>query len=416
MNTVDLNGCVHCGLCLSSCPTYLVTGSESESPRGRVVLLQALWEGAALSAEALTFLDTCLDCRACEAVCPAHVPVGHAVEAFRAKYGVGAKRLPVRVTRRWFGSRQGLRRFRRVVRWSRTRWGTGMVKVAGRLSPPFAALSRTVAGLPDQVGTTSPWRGGPDGGEGTVVFLLSGCVMDAVYAETMEHTADLLRLTGHRVIRPEDQVCCGALHRHAGDYRTAVEWASRNRGAFLASGAQVLAVNAAGCGAAMKEYDRWLGPEAADVAGAVRDVSELVAADALPSLPVRPETVTVHDACHLAHAQGLRGEVRAILARVGYRIVEMPEADVCCGSAGLYSFVHGDMAEALRRRKVGNIPADADVVVTSNPGCLLQIQAGVRDMGRSVRVEHWVDVVWRALADAGYGGGRMHGGQGGTGS
>jgi glycolate oxidase iron-sulfur subunit len=410
MNAIDLNGCVHCGLCLSSCPTYLVTGSESESPRGRVVLLQALGEGAPLSPDAVTFLDTCLDCGACEAVCPAHVPVGHAVEAFRASHGAGANSLPVRVTRRWFGSRRGFHRFRGVVRWSRTGWGTRLLKLAGRVSPPMAALNRTVGGLPAQRVPGRPWREGPESETGTVVLLFSGCVMDTVYAETMEHTADLLRFAGYRVTRSDDQVCCGALHRHAGDHRTAAGWAARNRQAFLASGAQVLAVNAAGCGAAMKEYDRWLGVEAGDVAGAVRDVVELVTPDQLPGLPLRAESVTVHDACHLAHAQGLRQEIRALLTRVGYRIVEMPEADVCCGSAGLYSFVHGDVAESLQRRKVGNIPADADVVATSNPGCLLQIQAGARAMGRSVRVEHWVDLVWRALADAGYGGGRVEDG------
>lgn len=414
MNRVNIDACVHCGLCLPSCPTYLVTGRESESPRGRVVLLQQLRAaapgGGPLDAEAVRCVDSCLDCRACEAVCPAHVPVGHAVEEFRAGRRETAHGAVAASAGRYFGSEAGLRRFQRLTRWAGRPVGRRLLRYAQRLPGSVGATARLGTGLPAAI----PDRLGRDrargGGEGPAVLLFYGCVMDSVYPTTMSRTADLLRAAGYRVVLQEGQVCCGALHTHAGDPEQARRWARTNVSAWRASGASLVAVNAAGCGAALKEYSLLLAEDAGPVvesarafSAAVRDVAELVDPERLPALAPRREAATVHDPCHLAHAQGIRSEVRALLERVGYPVSEMPEADVCCGSAGLYNLTHPDMAAALQRRKVANIPPEAHVVASANPGCLLQIRAGVSASGRSVRVAHWVDLVWQALDEGGIG-------------
>jgi glycolate oxidase iron-sulfur subunit len=415
MGPVDTGACVHCGLCLPSCPTYLVTGDESESPRGRVVLLNQLWgaiaEGRPRDGAAARAVDSCLDCRACEEVCPAHVPVGHAVEAFRSRevaMGLRPRPLATRQATRYFGTAGGLRRFQRWVRWTNLPVGRAAIRLTGRIGGTAGAAARLANGVRKPPGAALGRARVRMGGVGPRVALLYGCVMDAVYAETAEHAADLLRLAGYQVVDAPGQVCCGALHTHAGDPDQARAWARQNLRAFAAADADRVAVTAAGCGAAMKEYGQLWGAEAptlcADAenfAAKVADVAELINPERLPALPARSEAVAIHDACHLAHAQGIRQELRAVLLRAGYRIVEMSEADVCCGSAGLYNLTHPDMAAALQRRKVANVPPTADVVATSNPGCLLQIQAGLVHAGRSTPAVHWVDLVWQAASEAG---------------
>lgn len=415
MEPVDTGACVHCGLCLPSCPTYLVTGDETESPRGRVLLLNQLWDavnaGDAADPGAVRAVDSCLDCRACEEVCPAHVPVGHAVEAFRA-WAVQAGRvrrpLAARQAARYFGAESGLLRFQRLMRWAERPAGRIVLRASARLGGTVGAASRLSAGLPRPVGRQLAHERVRLGGEGPRVALFYGCVMDSVYQATAGHAADLLRLSGYRVVAAPNQVCCGALHTHVGDPAQARGWARRNVSAFAAAGAEEVAVTAAGCGAALKEYGNLLGeeePSARESAQrfqeTVRDVAELLALDQRPPLPVRAQVATVHDACHLAHAQGIRREVRDLLRWAGYELVDMPDADVCCGSAGLYNLTHPRMAAALQRRKVGSIPRAADVVATSNPGCLFQIQAGLREAGRATPVAHWVDLVWEAAQEAG---------------
>lgn len=413
----DSAHCVHCGLCVPTCPTFVVTGLESESPRGRVWLLEQLAAGTApADADAVRYIDDCLDCRACEEVCPAHVPVGHYVERFRAEHPEWLSR-GERDTARWvdrlLGSETGLRAFGAAARLVRTPAGGWLVRQAARMVPglPAGALD-LAAGLPDMPGrglSRDRIRDRSSGAaDGPVVMQFLGCVMDSVFAETNVRTHDVLRAAGFRVVAPEAQRCCGALSVHAGDPAPARAWARANIEAFEASGAEAVAVNAAGCGAALKEYPELLredGPawvaRAERFAQAVRDVSELLAAGSFPALPPRAETVTMHDACHLAHAQGIRRPPRALLERAGYRLVEMPDADRCCGSAGVYNLTHPEMARALLALKVADIPGEADVVATGNPGCQLQIQAGLRTAGRNVPVRHTVDLLWQALADAG---------------
>ena len=414
MGPVDTGACVHCGLCLPTCPTYLVTGEETESPRGRVLLLSQVWDamdaGGPGDPGAVRAIDNCLDCRACEEVCPAHVPVGHAVEAFRARaIEAGHMRRPLaaRQGARYFGAESGLLRFQRLVRWVGRPAGRGVLRAAARMGGTLGAAARLSAGLPQLTGRQLAHERVRLGGEGPSVALFYGCVMDSVYQATAGHAADLLRLSGYRVVAVPDQGCCGALHTHVGDLGQARVWARRNVSGFSAAGAEWVAVTAAGCGAALKEYDHLLegepsaGESVERFREVVRDVVELLTLGQRPPLPPRTQVATVHDACHLAHAQGIRQEVRDVLRWAGYELVDMPDGDVCCGSAGLYNLTHPEMAEALQHRKVGSIPLAADVVATSNPGCLLQIQAGLREAGRATPVAHWVDLVWDAAHDAG---------------
>lgn len=409
MGAVDTSACVHCGLCLPSCPTYLVTGDESESPRGRVVLLNQLWSaldaGGSGDPSAVRAVDSCLDCRACEEVCPAHVPVGHAVEAFRARtVQAGYRRLPLsaRQAARYFGTERGLRRFQRLAGWSQRPSGRAALRASARVGGTLGAAALLGAGLPNMEGSRLAHEGVRFGGEGPRVALFYGCVMDSVYQATAAHAADLLRLSGYRVVAAPGQACCGALHTHVGDTGQARAWARRNVSSLEAAGAEWVAATAAGCGAALKEYGHLLEDDAArQFQATVRDAAELVRFGQRPPLPSRSQVVAVHDACHLAHAQGIRQEVRDLVRWAGYTLVEWPDADVCCGSAGLYNLTHPTMAEALQQRKVASLPVAADVVATSNPGCLLQIQAGLRRAGRPTPVAHWVDLVWEALQDEG---------------
>lgn len=403
---VDTSMCVHCGLCLPSCPTYQVTGSESESPRGRVVLLEevreAIAQGGPIDSTAWDALDHCLDCRACEAVCPAHVPVGHAVEELRGR-AHRTRPLPLLGTR-LLGSPAGIRRFHRLARVAGRPGVRRLFRLGRSLPAPLGPMLKLAGGAPSP-SSRAPAVPGGAGVRETVLFF-SGCVMEGLYGETNRRSAALLRRLGYGVEDAAEARCCGALARHQGDHEAGRRWARANIERFEESGADLFVSNAAGCGAALKEYAAWFPDDSAWAARArafqarVRDVLELVDPTALPVGSTKGhEAVTVHDACHLVHAQGIRTPIRAILGRLGIPVREMPDADLCCGSAGVYNLTHPDMARALQDRKVASIPPGVTRVVTSNPGCLLQIQSGLRERGRAVDAVHWVDVVFEALAE-----------------
>lgn len=227
--------------------------------------------------------------------------------------------------------------------------------------------------------------------------------MDAVYASTNERTAELLEDAGALVSVPRSQRCCGALGFHGGDEAQAKRLAIANMEAF--SDTKTVVVNAAGCGAFLKEYESLFEGDltwrarARDLASRVQDVHEYLSDHPLPPLEARTSNasvVTIHDACHLVHAQGVRQPLRDLLQRAGYEVVEMMESDRCCGSAGTYNLSHPEMAERLKRRKVADVPLEASGVATSNPGCMLQIQAGLREAGRDLVVAHTVDWLWEA--------------------
>lgn len=408
---IDTSNCVHCGLCLPSCPTYQRTGIEPESPRGRVLLLREIAEHpAVLDQTAFRYLDDCLDCRACEAVCPSHVPTGHLVESWRAalpRHPLQARRATRRALRLFLGSRRGLRLLQRLAGLSRGKVVSGLLRGLPFIVPRGAL--RLQAGLPDTV----PRRLSRDtvrlrGVQGARrVMLFAGCVMDAIYARTNERTADLLALGGVDVVLPKEQACCGALHRHAGDAAFAKALARRNIESFERSGAERVIANAAGCSAFLGEYGDLLAEDPAWSARArafteaVEDALPFLARLELPELPQGDRTVTVHDACHHAHAQGIRREPRELLRRAGFAVREMPSSDRCCGAAGSYAIMHPDMAAYLQRQKVQDVPPDEAVVAAANPGCSLQIRAGLVEAGRQVRVEHPLSLVWEAYRESG---------------
>lgn len=406
---MNADQCVHCGLCLPACPTYEATGLETESPRGRLVLL-AQWAQSSNARDAFTmgWLDDCLDCRACESVCPAHVPTGHLVEQWRASTNSPAI---VRRLMPWLGmlvgSPTGLAWLRRIARWGQK---PGVHKLMTSVAPPFAAAAvGLIDGLPTYTpGPLSRHRLRSDSGDdGALLFV--GCVMDSVYAETNVHTAALLRLAGQRVYVPSDQRCCGALHLHSGKPAEARRWAQRNIETFERSKARTVIVNAAGCGTTLKEYPRLFEQDPAwhtraqRFSQAVQDVLVVLQNHPLPELPLRDEYITVHDACHHVHAQQIFDAPRVLLTRAGYQIVEMAESSRCCGSAGVYNLTHPEMSQLLLQNKLQNIPDEVKIVAAANPGCMLQIQSGAVKSGRrQLWVRHPVDLAYDAYHANGY--------------
>jgi glycolate oxidase iron-sulfur subunit len=398
-----LRGCVHCGICLPQCPTYRVLGEEMDSPRGRLYLIRAAAEGRiALTPTFAHHLDLCLGCRACETACPAGVPFGSLLEATRAQLvrqrhpsTRGAlRRLVLRLlpAPRRLGRALALLRLyqasgaRRIVRWS------GILRAFPRLAAMESLVPAVPAAAPLPARVAA--RGTPRGRVG----LLTGCVQRHLYPDVGRATARLLALAGWDVVIPPEQGCCGALELHAGQldrYRARARALAR-----VFAGVDHLVVDAAGCGAAMKEYGHWLGsdPAAAGLAARVRDVSELLVDAELPLGPL-PLTVTYHDACHLAHGQRIRAEPRTLLGRIpGLRLVDLAEADLCCGSAGVYNLFEPDMAEALVERKVARIrETGARVVAAGNPGCLLQIARACRARGVAVETLHPVELLARSV-------------------
>ncbi len=397
--------CVHCGLCLSSCPTYLVTGVETESPRGRVWLLAQYSSGINIGETGLNHLDDCLDCRACEEACPAHIPVGHMVNQFRIASQTGMALSVVKPLRYFLSTRRGRLRFKRLLNWSRYRLVQRAMSWFPEWIPPDA-LS-LASGLPEKTGEVARPAMVPVK-DGRNVMLFRGCVMEAVYGETNQKAYDLLQIAGARVVNPESQTCCGALLYHSGDTQALRDLVLENLTAFDESASGDVAVTSGGCSAFMKEYGDLFSPEdpiyarVVRFAAAVKDISDVLVQLGLPSLPVNGRRISMHDACHLAHAQGIRQSPRKLLQGAGYALVEMPDADRCCGAAGTYNLTHPEMARTLQAYKVSDIPQDIDAVALGNPGCQLQIAAGLNRQGREVPVRHTVDLLWEAYQGAKY--------------
>jgi glycolate oxidase iron-sulfur subunit len=409
----DLEGildCVHCGICLPQCPTYRVLEQEMDSPRGRVYLLRAATEGRiGLTENLVRHMDRCLGCRACETACPAGVPFGRLLEETRGQI---ERLVPRPLGRRVLGrlllgvfpERRRLDRLLRLTRLyqrsglQRVVRGSGLLQPFRRLAALEALLPLLDHGRPGRLPPEIPPVGTPRG----TVALLEGCVQALLFPEVNRATAALLARAGYRVRVPGGQGCCGALHLHWGDRAGGRELARRNAAAL--AGSDWVVVNAAGCGAAMRDYGHLLpdDPEAAAVAARVRDVSELLA-EGVPG-PRRPLdlTVTYHEPCHLAHGQRVREAPRALLRAIpGLRLVELEESDLCCGSAGLYNVMEPEIAGRLLERKLDRLAATgAQVVVTGNPGCLLQIRRGVAARGLGMGVHHPVELLAWSLGAA----------------
>jgi glycolate oxidase iron-sulfur subunit len=386
--------CVHCGLCHSACPTYVELGNEADSPRGRIALMQSLEAGTlALSDAARGHLDLCLGCRACETACPSGVRYGEMIEAMRPR--LDASRPPL--ARAW----------RRLLGWALTsRVGTLPLRLAALL-PGRSSLARLgswgafVAALPAPRAARVPARLEPEGRPCGTALLLTGCVSDALFRPTTVSAARLLQRAGWRVLVPPEQRCCGALGAHLGQADDARAKARELVRVVAAHRPDVVVTTAAGCGAHLLGYGHLLpdDPAAAELAGRARDVLAVLADSDLPAPSGRyARRVAVHDPCHLAHGQGVHGEVRRLLAAIpGITVVPLEDSDVCCGSAGTYNLTERDMAARLLERKIRHVEASgAEVIAAANPGCLLQIRAGLLARGSEVTVEHPVDVLARA--------------------
>jgi glycolate oxidase iron-sulfur subunit len=384
---------VHCGFCLPTCPTYALWGEEMDSPRGRIWLMKMGLEGeVALDDTFVQHLDACLGCMACVTACPSGVRYNELIEATRAQIERNHRRTVAdRVFRAlifWlFPHPRRLRVAARLAWLYQRLHGDQVLDLLGVdqwLSPRLRALLGLVpdvrlADLDQRVPAVTRAQGE----KRLTVGLLTGCVQSVFFAEVNAATARVLAAEGCDVVSPPAQRCCGALAVHAGREEQAVEYARVTIDAFEAAGADVVAVNAAGCGSSMKEYGHLLRDDAdyAERAEAfsekVRDVSEVL--DGLePRAPRAPidARVAYHDACHLAHAQGVRAEPRRLLRGIpGLELAEVGEPDICCGSAGIYNLVEPEAAAELGQRKAANIAATgAHAVATGNPGCLLQIR------------------------------------------
>ena len=415
-----VNQCVHCGLCLAYCPTFSELGTEMDSPRGRIFTIKSLAEGRmSLTDSVAQHLSLCLDCRACETVCPAGVPYGRLIEAAKVeieRQQPGA--LPRRLFRGLnFGLLLGHPRLLRLAAAGARLYQTsglqqlvrrsGLVKLLPGTLPAWEALLPSV---PSKAERTPPPRTTlADGPRRARVAMLTGCIQAVVFGAHNRATARVLARNGCDVLVPEGQRCCGALNAHGGDHARALAMARQTIDAFEAVAADFVIVNVSGCGAHMKAYGHLLADDPAYAerakrfAATVRDLAEFLAQEPLRG-PLQPVTMTCtyHDPCHVVHGQKIKSEPRRLLAQIpGLRLVELPESDWCCGSAGIYNLTQPEMATRLLHRKVGHVlETSAEAVVTANPGCILQIQAGLGAHQSPVRVLHLVEILDRA-----YGGG-----------
>ncbi len=386
----DLATCISCGLCLNDCPTYRVLEDEADSPRGRIQLIRLMVSTDAPPDDELAgHLDACLVCRACETACPSGVPFGRIMEG--AREVLAERREPGR------------------LRGTLTRLGLATIASRGRLalasaatdlyarSPVASAVRRVAPRALRWASSLAPRREGapyePVERDDADVCFFAGCVMRQSFGDSERATVRVLERSGRRVSAPVEQGCCGALHAHSGDGDGARELARFNVDAFAGSGHPIV-VNAAGCGAHLKAYGEVLAGDPAwaerarAFASRVRDLSEV----ATPGKGAtrRPLRVVYQDACHLAHGQKIRAQPRALLRAIeGVTLVEIGDAERCCGSAGVYNLTHPTIAAGLQRQKVARIlEARPDVVVSANPGCVLQVAAGLREAGSDVKVVH----------------------------
>lgn len=404
--------CVHCGLCIPDCPTQGITGREADSPRGRIHLMRGYAEGSApFTPESLRHLDQCIVCRNCETVCPSGIQMGEMMESFRHEMHrvLPAKgwrhhlmkfllsnvvphrhRIAVLLDLLHYYDRLGLRR---AVRWLGEKASPKLVAL-DRLMPPIPAPSRR------RLTTSSNLPGGRHPAHGSArmrVGLFIGCITSELFVETHRATIRMLNRAGCDVVIPDAQTCCGALHRHGGFLDEGRDLFEGNIGAFGAEGVDVIVVNAAGCGAALKEPPA----EFPDGLGRpVRDICELLEEIGIPEPDVAIERRVTHDVpCHLVHGQKVPGStVTSLLEKIpGLEIVPLRQAERCCGSGGIYNLLHPEMAEPILEEKVEAIlETGADLVVTGNPGCWMQIRSGLLD--HEIEVLHPVELLDRAYS------------------
>lgn len=424
-NEADLLRCVHCGLCLNHCPTYRLTSLETESPRGRIFLIKELAQGKQIVNDPFQeHIGLCLNCRNCETVCPSGVRYSVLLEAARGEIVTQGKLSTKEKFIRWAVFKQlfpyprrldmvagatGLyqRTLQPIVR------GSGILKLFGRLGEmegmlPSRKLRRYVPPKPKksaaevQGAFRTPTRPPQLRVSRGRVALFTGCLMRAGFANIHEATVRVLERNHYEVIVPQGQTCCAALHVHAGERDIARELAKHNIDLFMQEKWDAIVINAAGCGAQLKEYaeifrdDPVYFHRAEEFAGRVKDVSELLVPNIAPNAAFASKTrVTYQDACHLAHAQKIRLQPRQIIKQIGnVELVEMRAPDRCCGSAGIYNVIHPEISDQLIDEKLVNTSdTRAEIVVTGNIGCLLQLEYGKKRAGWNGRVMHLVELL-----------------------
>jgi glycolate oxidase iron-sulfur subunit len=416
-----ISRCVHCGLCLPTCPTFAELGVEMDSPRGRIRLMKNVHDGR-LDADSAAFADhmaKCLDCRACETACPSGVSFGKLMEAARSQVVAARKpRLAEALLRRlaFRGLITSPTRLALFARFGYLSKRLGARTVLRRIG--MQRLAELLDLVPDRAPSSAPLpeRFAAIGMKRGTVALFTGCVMRAAFSDTNAATARVLARNGIEVIVPATQTCCGALHAHAGERGGARVLAKRNIELFEKLVVDAIIVNAAGCGANLKEYGWLLKDAGAGAPGSeatgwaergerfsarVKDASEYLAAVGLaePPGPVRA-TAAYDDPCHLIHGQKISAQPRALLAAIpDLVLVPLAEADWCCGSAGTYNVTQPELAARLGHRKAQHIVrSGAELVVTANPGCQMQIEAALRREGSRVPVVHLMDLLDRAYA------------------
>ncbi|MGH7828800.1 MAG: (Fe-S)-binding protein [Candidatus Binatia bacterium] len=411
----ELYQCVHCGLCLDHCPTYRVLHIESESPRGRIHLVRAAAEGRIEPNERFAdHLNLCLMCRACETACPSGVKYGRIAEAARELLGPPGSRLSRALMNFAFTHLlpypRRLRVLARLLRLYQTSRAERLLRKC--LPKGLQEMGAMLPAIPRRFFSPAAEVVPAVGKARARLGMVSGCVMRTLFPDVNEATLRVLRRNGCDVVIPKAQVCCGALNIHNGETMAAKEMARRNIDAFLDLQLAAVVVNAAGCGAAMKEYDYLLRDYPAYAAKAqtfsrlVKDAGEFLGDTGLVApLSEVGLAVTYQDPCHLAHGQKIRAQPRALLKAIpGLRFAEMNGADRCCGSAGIYNLTHPEMSQELLREKMESIAqTGAQAVIAPNPGCMLQLRYGAQRYGPPVRVFHLMDLLDRAYGRTEYG-------------
>ena len=408
----DLDKCVHCGLCLNACPTYRELGVEMDSPRGRIYQMAQVASGQMEMGPAyLEHIDLCLACRGCETACPSGVPYGRLIEAARAEIEASIKR-PARVrmlrafifvrvlpSRGWMKTLGALLYLYQASGLRAITEGSGLLRLFGKMGrvAPLAPAAE-VPFFFDKIGKTYP----AEGQKRFRVALLAGCIANVFFARLNEATVRVLQKNGCEVVIPGDQTCCGALHAHAGERDHARGLARKNIDALLPGDYDAILTNAAGCGSTLKEYDELLesdegyAEKAKQFVARMRDVTEFLASIELnPAMKAVEAVVTYQDSCHLLHGQKVKNAPRELLSAIpGVRLKELPQSEVCCGSAGIYNIVHDEIAASLLESKMAMVNlTGATIVATANPGCMLQLRAGVERHGTGQRVVHVVELL-----------------------
>lgn len=408
--------CVHCGFCLPTCPTYVLWGQEMDSPRGRIYLMKMAEEGATeMTPNWVSHFDTCLGCMACMTACPSGVDYGKLIESTRAQI---ERRFPRPVLDK-LHRRFLFETFTRPDRLQLLRWPLLAYQKSGlqellRDLGIFRALPKSIAamealmpqvGKQERVAAVTP----ATGAKRKRVGLLLGCVQRAFFSQVNAATARVLSAEGYEVVAPAEQPCCGALPVHAGEEEAALRLARKTMDVFEKANVEIIVTNAAGCGSNVKEYGHLLRDDpqyaarAQAFAAKCKDISEILwEAEPRAERNTLNLRVAFHDSCHLQHAQNVRTQPRALLAAIpGLELAEIPEAPICCGSAGIFNLVQPDAANELGDRKAALIkPLKPSVVSTGNPGCLLQLQAALARAGESIPVVHHIQILDASIRGA----------------